>query len=82
MIQLLLNEWFWYAVIAFVSYLMVSTLPMQSLKFKDFSVKNNIPKIILAAIAVVSFIFLKWAAVPVIIISYVLLSLLLKNKTA
>jgi CDP-diacylglycerol---serine O-phosphatidyltransferase len=82
MIQLLLNEWFWYAVIAFVSYLMVSTLPMQSLKFKDFSVKNNIPKIVLATIAVISFIFLKWAAIPVVIISYVLLSLLLKNKTA
>lgn len=82
MIQLLLNEWFWYAVIAFVSYLMVSTLPMQSLKFKDFSVQNNIPKIILAAIAVIYFILLKLAAVPVVIISYVLLSLLLKNKTA
>jgi CDP-diacylglycerol---serine O-phosphatidyltransferase len=55
---------------------------MQSLKFKDFSVKNNIPKIVLAAIALISFIFLKWAAIPVVIISYVLLSLLLKNKTA
>ena len=34
LIDILLNQWFWYAVIFIVSYLMVSKLPMMALKFK------------------------------------------------
>ena len=45
--DLLRNKWLLYAVIVMLSYLMVSNLPMMSLKFKDYSLKNNIPKIIL-----------------------------------
>ena len=40
----LTNKWVLYAVIILVSWLMVSTLPLMALKFKDFSIKNNIPK--------------------------------------
>lgn len=80
--HLLLNKWFVYALILLVSYLMVSSLPLMSLKFKDFSVANNIPKIILFVIAVVSGIFLLWLAVPVVILAYILLSLAFKNKIA
>ena len=46
-ISLLQNKWFWYAVILITSYLMVSTLPMLSLKFKGFSVKKLMPFLIL-----------------------------------
>ncbi|MET0394363.1 MAG: CDP-alcohol phosphatidyltransferase family protein, partial [Chitinophagaceae bacterium] len=41
---LLLNKWFLYAVTAVLSYLMVSSLPLMSLKFKDYSWRNNQPK--------------------------------------
>ena len=81
-LKLLLNKWFLYGLILFLSYLMVSSLSIMSLKFKDFSVKNNLPKYILLAIAIVSIIALKWLAVPVIFIAYVLVSLLFKNKIA
>lgn len=81
-IKLLLNKWLWYAVIVLLSYLMVSNIPIMGLKFKDYSFKNNMPKWILLAVAIVLIVLLKWAAVPFIFIAYILLSLPLKNKTA
>lgn len=78
--ELLLNQWLLYAIIVAVSFLMVSNLPMLALKFRDFSISKNLPKYLLAAIAIISVLLLKWAAVPVILIAYVLVSLLFKNK--
>lgn len=75
------NKWFWYAVIVVLSWLMVSKLPLMALKFKDFSVKNNLPKIVLLLIAVLSVLFLQWMAVPVTFLAYIILSLAFKNKT-
>ncbi|MBM3416694.1 MAG: CDP-alcohol phosphatidyltransferase [Bacteroidetes bacterium] len=80
--NLLLNKWFLYAVIAVFSWLMVSSLPLMALKFKDFSVRNNLPKYILVLAAAASIIILRWLAVPVIVLVYVALSLFFKNKTA
>jgi CDP-diacylglycerol--serine O-phosphatidyltransferase len=76
----LINKWVLYALIIILSWLMVSNLPLIALKFKDNTVKNNLPKLILAAIAIVSVILLHWLAVPVIFIAYIILSLLYKNK--
>jgi CDP-diacylglycerol--serine O-phosphatidyltransferase len=81
-IKLLLNKWFLYLFVLLLSYLMVSNLPMLSLKFKDFTVKNNLPKYILAVITIVAVAVLQWIAVPVILLAYVLVSLLFKNKIA
>jgi CDP-diacylglycerol---serine O-phosphatidyltransferase len=80
--DLLLNKWFLYGIIVGLSWLMVSTLPLMALKFKDFSIKNNWPKYLLVAIAIISFVILKWLAVPLTVVTYVILSLLFKNKTA
>ncbi|MBZ5859230.1 CDP-alcohol phosphatidyltransferase family protein [Flavihumibacter profundi] len=80
MVNLLLNKWFLYAVIALLSYLMVSTLPIMALKFKDFTIKNNLPKLLLLAIAIITAITLKWAAMPVVFLAYIIVSLALKNR--
>lgn len=80
--DLLLNKWFLYAMIFILSYLMVSNLPLMSLKFKDYSLKNNLPKIILLVISVILIFILKWLAVPAIFILYIAVSLAFKNKTA
>lgn len=80
--SLLLNKWFLYAMVFVLSFLMVSTLPLMAMKFKDYSVKNNLPRYLLIIIAVLSVVLLKWLAVPVIVMVYVLLSLLFKNKIA
>ena len=78
----LINKWVIYAIIFTLSYLMISNLPLMSLKFKNFSLQHNLPKIILAVICIVSAIALQWLAVPVTLVAYVLLSLLFKNKIA
>ena len=79
-INLLLNKWFLYAVIIAVSWLMISRLPLMAMKFKNLSVQDNLPKIILVVFSIVAIVFLQWLAVPVIFIGYIILSLLFKNK--
>jgi len=81
-INLLLNKWFWYVMIIVLSWLMVSKLSLMSLKFKDYSLKNNLPRLLLAVIAIVSAFVLQWTAIPVTITAYIIVSLLLKNKIA
>ena len=76
----LINKWMLYAIIILLSWLMVSKLPLPGLKFKDYSIRNNLPKYIFIAAALVSFLFLQWLAIPVIVIMYVVLSLAFKNK--
>jgi CDP-diacylglycerol--serine O-phosphatidyltransferase len=79
--NLILNKWFLYILIILLSWLMVSKLPIMAMKFKDYSIKNNMPKIILLVIAILSAILLKWLAIPIIFIAYIILSLVLKNKS-
>ena len=79
--ELLLNKWMLYGIIIVLSWLMISTLPLMALKFKDYSIKNNLPKFILLIATVIAALLLKWVAVPVVFILYILLSLLFKNKT-
>ncbi len=79
-VNLLQNQWFHYVLILLLSYLMVSTLPLMALKFKDFSIKNNLPKLILLVISLLAAVLLKWAAMPVIFLAYIIVSLALKNR--
>ena len=78
----MLNKWVIYIIIILLSFLMVSNLSLMSMKFKDFSFKNNMPKYLLAIIGISAVVLLQWMAVPVILVAYVLLSLLFKNKIA
>ncbi len=78
--DLLLNKWFWYGWILLLCWLMVSSLPLLSLKFKDYRVKNNLPKYLLLLFAVTAVLLLRWMAMPAILFAYVLLSLIFKNK--
>ncbi|MEI6946268.1 CDP-alcohol phosphatidyltransferase family protein [Paraflavisolibacter sp. H34] len=63
-----------YAVIAVLSYLMVSNHNFMAIKFTDFSVRNNRVKYILLAVALVAAATLKWLAVPVVFVLYLVLS--------
>ncbi len=78
--DLMLNKWTLYGIVALLSWLMVSTIPLMSLKFKDYGLANNWPKYLLVLIAIAAVLILKWMAPPVIIIAYVVLSLLFKPK--
>jgi CDP-diacylglycerol--serine O-phosphatidyltransferase len=80
--EVLFNKWLLYGIIVLLSYLMVSNIPLASLKFKDKTVSSNLPKIILAGIAILAAVTLKWVAIPVVFIAYVIVSLAFKNKIA
>jgi CDP-diacylglycerol--serine O-phosphatidyltransferase len=81
-VSLLLNAYFLYAVIGLLCFLMVSRIPLLTLKFSSFSWAANRPRYLLIALSVLSVVLLQWLALPLIIILYVLLSLLFKNKLA
>ncbi len=76
----LISPWFWYAVILILSWLMVSKKPMLALKFSNFGIKNFMPFIIIALVAIVSAFFIQWLAVPLSFLVYVILSLFNKQS--
>lgn len=77
---IIINRWVLYSIILIISFLMVSDIPIMGLKFKDFSIKNNQPKIILAVLAIALVLIFQWAAIPLIYLAYVALSLLLRKQ--
>ena len=80
LVTILLNKWMLYAIILILSYLMISNLSLMALKFQDFTVRNNLAKVILLVLSLLAAVFLQWLAVPVIFILYIVLSLAFKNK--
>jgi CDP-diacylglycerol--serine O-phosphatidyltransferase len=80
--QYVVNKWLVYAIIFILSYLMVSRLALMSLKFSNFGMRDNLSRYILLLISITALIALKWLAVPLIVIVYVILSLAFKNKIA
>jgi CDP-diacylglycerol--serine O-phosphatidyltransferase len=74
--DLILNKWILYLIIILLSFLMVSNLSLMSFKFKDFGLKNNLPKYVMVIIGIVAAIFLQWIAVPIVLVTYVIVSLL------
>ncbi|HLA53695.1 MAG TPA: CDP-diacylglycerol--serine O-phosphatidyltransferase [Flavitalea sp.] len=76
---LLLNKWFLYLVIVLLSLLMVSRWRFMSMKFTSKTIRGNLPKIILAAAAVISALLLQWLAVPLVFVLYILISITTKK---
>lgn len=79
-LNLLTNKWFLYAVIAVLSWLMVSDIPIMSNKPKNKTIKGMLPQLSLLVVGIIAAILLGWMSVPVIFISFVGLSLLFKNQ--
>ncbi|MCX6194649.1 MAG: CDP-alcohol phosphatidyltransferase family protein [Cytophagales bacterium] len=61
-----------YAVI--MSYLMVCELPLLAFKFKTWDWKSNQVKFIFLIFCIAALVMLKFAAIPVLVIAYILLS--------
>ena len=77
--SIILNPYFIILVILIFSFLMVSEIPLFSLKFKTFGFKENMFQYILIAFALILFPMFLFAAVPVLIILYILLSVIQNN---
>lgn len=59
-----------------LSYLLVAELPLLSLKFKNLSFKDNTYRFILLGLGLVLLLLFQFAAVPLIILIYILLSII------
>ncbi len=79
--NLLLNEWFLYAVILLLSFLMISKLPMMAMKFVKGNYRALIPFILLFVLAIIYALIWGWISVPLIFVTYVLLSLFINLRT-
>lgn len=69
-----INTWLLYAVIALVSYLLLSGRSFMALKFKDYGLRNNRLKYGLLVTALLLLLLLQWLAVPIIFVLYLLVS--------
>ncbi len=74
LVPILINKWTLYAIIIILSWLMISNARFMAFKFNDASIKNNLPKLLLVVIAIISAILLQWLAIPVVFIFYIIVS--------
>lgn len=78
-LTIITDNYYVLAIIAIgMSLLLVSEIPLISLKFINLKFSENKPQFILVAFAVVTFVLLTFTAIPLIILAYILLSLIFK----
>lgn len=80
--DLIRNNYFLITITLLLTYLMNAELPLFSLKFKNYAIKNNIVKYLFLLISIIMIISLQYLSIPLIITIYVLLSLISNSKKA
>lgn len=78
--QYFMNQYVLLGLTLLLSYLLVAEIPLFALKFKNLAWKDNATRFIFLLIAIPLLFLLKFAAVPVIIVLYVLLSFFAQPK--
>ena len=73
---IILNKWFLIALTFLSCYLLNSGINLFALKFKNFSFKGNATRYIFIILCLVLLIVLKFAAIPIIILFYIIMSVL------
>ena len=76
------NNYFLIGITILFSFLMNSEFHLFSLKFKNYGIRENLFKYTLILLSIILLITVKYLAVPIIIISYVILSMLKNMKQA
>ncbi len=74
------NAYLYFVLIVVFSFLLVSNIPLFSLKVKNLKIKENIYRYLLLVFSIVLFIMFKYIAIPIIIILYIVLSLIQNIK--
>ena len=72
---LLHNLWFIIILICILSFLLVSKLPMFSLKFKSLAWKDNQTRYLFLSLSIILLVLFQWTAIPLIVILFILMSL-------
>ncbi len=79
LLEILSNYWILLAITLFSAYILNAEIPLFSLKIKDFTFKKNALQIVFLSLCVLLLVFFQYLAIPLIIITYVLLSII-NNK--
>ena len=79
-VDLILNEWFLIGLTILSCFMLNAEIPLFALKFSTWSFKPNMLRYFFIVFCVVMVILFKFIAIPLIIISYVILSLLFPKK--
>ena len=77
--DILSNQWFLLAITLFSAFILNAEIPLFSLKIKDFAFKKNALQIVFLSLCVLLLVFFQYLAIPLVIITYVLLSII-NNK--
>lgn len=72
---LLANKWVLYLMVLVFSYLLISPLPMFSLKFKTYDWKSNNTRYVFLAASVLLIIFMHNAGIAAVILLYIIMSI-------
>lgn len=75
LIGLIENQYFLILITVLFTYLMNAEIPLFSLKFKNIYFKDNVIKYVFLVLSIILIITLKIVAIPMIILSYVVLSI-------
>ncbi|CAM1354130.1 CDP-alcohol phosphatidyltransferase family protein [Tenacibaculum halocynthiae] len=70
------NKYFLIVITVLLTFVMNTELPLFSLKFKTFSFKENIVKYLFLIASLILLVALKFVAIPIIILLYIVVSLL------
>lgn len=73
---IILNKWFLVGITLLSCYLLNSRIKLLKLKFNNYSFKDNAAKYMLIITAVVLLVIFQVAAIPLVIVTYILFSLL------
>lgn len=68
------------AVIIMLSALMISEIPLFSLKFKNFYLKENLHRYILILLSIFLFILIRMKSIPFIVIAYFIISIIINRS--
>jgi len=72
------SPYLYFGITLLLSFLMISDIPLLSLKFKNFTFKPNWHRYLLLIISITLLFFIEILALPIIILLYVVLSMALK----
>lgn len=75
-LEILSNQWILLGITFFSAYIMNAEIPLFSLKIKDFTFKNNLLQIVFLIFSVLLLVCFRYLGIPLIIMSYVLLSII------
>ncbi|QNJ96687.1 CDP-alcohol phosphatidyltransferase family protein [Constantimarinum furrinae] len=79
--SVLLNKWFLLGLTILSCFLLNSEIKLFGLKFKSWDFKSNVKRYVFLALCIIAILLLQYIAIPVIILLYIVLSLLWKERT-